>query len=429
MSVTVPEPIVRVPQRGRLIATLLAAQVCGSTGHSMTLAVGSVLAADITGANTFSGLPVAIAALGAALASLPMGRAMGRFGRRPPLAAGYGLAVIGAGLAIGSVVARSFPLLLLGMVLFGISNTSNLLARYAAADVTPAAQRGRAISLIVGGATIGSILGPNLIGLTDGPSRLLGLPVVAGGFLISVAAFCLAAAMIQTLLRPDPLALARHFQEAATSAVRPLARATRGEILRRPRVRLALGALMTAQLVMIGTTSTSPVYLRDQGHAVGTIGVAVSLHLAGMYATSPLTGWLCDRFGRLPIIATGALLLIGAVVFAALAPGGNSVLVSLALFLNGVGWNFAFVAGSALLTDALSPAERPSMQGFADLASGLMGALGSTLGGIVLGAWGFGVLNAAGAALVLIPLAGTWLRRPLLPPLGAEQSEPGASAA
>lgn len=417
-----------MPQRRRLIATLFAAQVCGSTGHSMSLAVGSVLAADITGTNTWAGLPVAVGALGAALASLPMGRAMGRFGRRPGLAGGYGLAVLGSGLAIASVVARSLPLLLLGMALFGIGNTSNLLARYAAADVSPGDQRGRAISLIVWGATIGSILGPNLVGLTDPPARLLGLPSVGGTFLISVAGFGLAALLTEALLRPDPLALAYQFQEPVTAADPPI-HATRAEILRRPRVRLAFGALMTAQLVMIATTSTSPVYLRDQGHAVGTIGVAVSLHLAGMYATSPLAGWLCDRFGRLPIIAIGAFLLIGAVVFAALAPGSDSGLVSLALFLNGVGWNFAFVAGSALLTDALTPAERPSMQGFADLGAGLMGALGSTLGGIILSAWGFGILNTVGAALVLVPLAGTWLRRPSLAPLAAERSEPGPSAA
>ena len=85
-----------------------------------------------------------------------------------------------------------------------------------------------------------------------------------------------------------------------------------------------------------------------------------------------------------------------------------------ALFLNGVGWNFAFVAGSALLTDALSPAERASIQGLADLVMGLMGASGSAAGGMILGVWGFAVLNTVGAVLVLAPLAATLLRRPVL---------------
>src|ERR671932_290351 len=120
--------------RPRLLGTLLATQICGSTAHSITLAVGSIVAADITGTNTWSGLPVATAALGAALASVPLARMMGRVGRRPGLALG-----------MMGVLGRSFPLLLLGMALFGIGNTSNLLARFAAADVSTADQRGRAI--------------------------------------------------------------------------------------------------------------------------------------------------------------------------------------------------------------------------------------------------------------------------------------------
>jgi MFS family permease len=416
------------PKRRRLLAALLAAQVCGSTGHSISLAVGSVVAAEITGSNTWSGLPVAVAALGAALASLPLARLMGRSGRRPGLVLGYGLAVLGSGLGMTGVLAGSFPFLLLGMALFGIGNTSNLLSRYAAADVSPGAERGRAISLIVWGSAAGSIIGPNLLGLAAELGGRLGLTAVGSAFLIGVSGFGLAALLIQALLRPDPLAVARLREPAPTDhrteRTRPL-----GAILRQPSVRIALGALMTSQLVMIGTTSTSPVYLHDQGHRVDAIGLAVSLHLAGMYAASPLTGWLCDRLGRLPVILAGGLLLIGAIAFAALAPGSNSGLVSLALCLNGVGWNFGFVAGSALLTDSLSTAERTSMQGMADLIMGLMGAAGSAAGGVILQAWGFPILNAVGAALVLGPLAATWLRRATLGPRPVEYSEANPSAA
>ena len=414
-------PVSALPARGRLMATLLAAQVCGSTGHSISLAVGSIVAADLTGSNTWSGLPVSVGALGAALASVPLARAMGRFGRRPGLVVGYGLGVLGSGLGMLGVMTRSFPLLLVGMLLFGIGQTSNLLARYAAADVSTGAQRGRAIGLIVWGSTLGSIVGPNLLGPAAWSAGPLGLPVVGSPFLIGLAGFGLAALLVEALLRPDPLTVAAQFEDPAM-ADRPAepARPLR-TILRQPSVRLALGALMTSQLVMIGTTSTSPVYLHDHGHHVDTIGLAVSLHLAGMYAASPLTGWLCDRFGRIAVITAGGLVLIGAVALAALAPGSDSTVVSLALFLNGVGWNFGFVAGSALLTDSLSPAERTSMQGLADLVMGLMGAIGSAIGGVILQLWGFPILNIVGAALILGPLAATWLRRGgLRPAVGAE---------
>jgi hypothetical protein len=151
------------PSRGRLMTTLFAAQVCGSTGHSIGMAIGGITAAAITGTNTWSGIPIAVGALGTALASWPLSRLMERSGRRPGLALGYGLAVLGALIAMAAVTTRSFPLLLAGMALFGISQTSNLLSRYAAADVSPSAQRGRAMGLIVWGSSAGSILGPNLM--------------------------------------------------------------------------------------------------------------------------------------------------------------------------------------------------------------------------------------------------------------------------
>jgi MFS family permease len=402
--------------------TLFAAQICGSTGHSIGMAIGSIMAAGITGTNTWSGLPIAVGALGTALASWPLARLMDRSGRRPGLVLGYGLAVVGTILGMVGVTIGSFPLLLVGMALFGVSQTSNLLSRYAAADVYPGERRGRAMGLIVWGSTAGSIIGPNLMEPALRVGGLLGVAPAASAFLISVGAYVLAAVLIETLLRPDPLAVARA-THASVAASRPAEPARPlGAILGDVRVQLALATLTISQFVMISTTSTSPVYLHDQGYHVQTIGLAVSLHLGGMYVASPLSGLLCDRFGRLTMIGVGALVLVGAVLLAGLAPGTDRGLVILALALNGVGWNFAFVAGSALLTDALSPAERASTQGLADLAMGLMGAFGSAAGGMILGVWGFTVLNALGAALVLGPLAATLLRRPALAALSTPRS-------
>ena len=405
--------------RVKLMATLFVAQVCGSTGHAIGMAVGSIMAAAITGTNTWSGVPIAVGALGTALASWPLARLMARSGRRPGLALGYGLAVIGAVLGLLGVAGRSFTLMLIGMALFGVAQTSNLLARYAAADVSPLAQRGRAMGLIVWASTVGSIIGPNLMAPALSLGARLSVPATASAFLISVASYTIAALLTFCFLRPDPLAIARQ-EQAAAEAGRPAGVVrSLGAILADVRVQIALATLSVSQFVMISTTAISPLYLHDQGHAVGTIGVAVSLHLAGMYVASPLSGWLADRLGRLPVIAAGALLLIFSVGLAGIVPGTEAVPVILALFLNGVGWNLAFVAGSALLTDALAPAERASVQGFADLLMGLMGAIGAVAGGMILGIWGFAILNAVGALLVLGPLAVTWLRRPALAALSS----------
>jgi len=319
-------------------------------------------------------------------------------------------------LGVVGVLIRNFPVMLAGMTLFGISNTSNLLARYAAADVTPAAQRGRAMGLIVWGSTAGALIGPNLMQPALRAGAAIGVDGPASAFLISVAGYALAALLVAAFLRPDPLALART-RESATMVGRPVAtpRRLRGA-LGDVRVQIAFATLGIGQFVMISTTSTSPVYLHMHGYPVALIGIAVSLHIGGMYVASPLSGWLSDRFGRMPVILLGALVLITAIAVAGLAPGTDRWTVILALFFNGVGWNLTFVAGSALLTDALSPSERASVQGFADLVLQLMGALGSTAGGMILGIWGFAILNAVGAALVLAPLAATLLRRPIARP-------------
>src|SRR5262245_22598379 len=398
--------------RGKLMATLFAAQVCGSTGHAIGLAVGSIMAASITGTNTWSGLPVAIGALGTALARWALARLLDRARRRPGLALGYALAVAGAGLGMAGVAGRSFALMLAGMALFGIASTSNLLARYAAADVSVEARRGRAMGLIVWGSTIGSVIGPNLMAPALRVGARLGVEAEASAFLVSVVGFALAALLVHVFLRPDPLAVARRRETTAAAGRASAPPRPIGAILGDLRVQIALAALTMSQFVMIATTSTSPVYLHDQGHRVQTIGLAVSLHLAGMYIASPLSGWLCDRFGRLLVIGAGAVVLIAAVMMAGLAPGSDRGLIMLGLFLNGVGWNLAFVAGSALLTDALSAAERASTQGFADLLMGLMGAVGSATGGVILGIWGFAILNVVGAALALGPLVFVFGRRP-----------------
>jgi MFS family permease len=398
--------------RTKLMVTLFAAQVCGATAHSLSMAVGGIMAATITGTNTTSGLPVGVAALGAALASWPLARWMAVAGRRPGLALGYALGGAGTVLGMIGVTVHNFSLFLLGMTLFGLGSTSNLLARYAAADVSPGPRRGRAMGFIVWGSAGGAIIGPNLLSPALALGNRLGIDREASAFLISVAGYGVAALLVELFLRPDPLAVARQLQaDAEPGRVEGPTRSL-GVILSDVRVQIALASLAIGQFVMISTTSTSPVYLHDQGHPVQIIGIATSLHLGGMYVTSPLSGWLADRFGRLPTIGAGALLLIGATTLAGFVPGTDSPLVILGLFLNGVGWNLAFVAGSALLTDALSPRERASTQGLADLVMGSMGALGSTAGGMILGVWGFTILNVVGAALVLAPLAVTVLRRP-----------------
>ena len=171
-----------------------------------------------------------------------------------------------------------------------------------------------------------------------------------------------------------------------------------------PQARLALTAISVAQLVMVGVMAMAPVHMGHGGAGLRTVGIVISFHTAGMYALSPVFGCLADRRGRLPVLAGGAGALAVAFLVAGTAGPHDMTMLSIGLFLLGLGWSAALVSGSALLVDAGPPADRPGVQGRADLAVNLSGALGGCLAGLIMAATSYGVLNALAALLVVVVL-------------------------
>jgi MFS family permease len=400
------KPVAFTPATQRkLLATLFAAQVFGGIGNAAGLAIGSVIAADLAGSDAWSGIPVGLATLGGGLASVPLSNYMGRSGRRLGLMTGHLVGALGALLCIQGIFERSFLVFTIGMTLTGVGQASNLLGRYAAADISTPEYRARAISIVVWGLTVGSLLGSNVLAVSGELAEWAGLPLTTGAFFAALVGFALAAAILAAMLNPDPADVAKQLHAGDGPARPPTPARPFAEIMAQPPVRLAIAALVLSHLVMIGTTSTMALYLHGNGHELGIIGVAVSLHLAGMYSASPISGWISDRYGRGATITCGSGMLLFSVLVAAVVPGSSSALVTLAVFLNGVGWNLAFVSGSALLTESLTPSEQARMQGIVDLFVGCMAAAASMSGGYILGTFGFPVLNLVGAVLVILPLA------------------------
>jgi len=394
--------------RRRTVRTLLLTESLGSAGFYGAYAAGSVLAADLLSGDALTGLPTSSAVLGAALASVPLSRRMLRLGRRHGLVLGYVVGVVGAALVVGAAALRSFPLVLPGMLLVGVANSSNHLARYVAGDVYPPERRGTAISLVVWGSTIGAVLGPNLLAPAGRVARAVGLTESGGFYAIALLAFASAAVVISRRLHPDPLDVARYLEadHAAGREAEPARSA-----LRVPAVQVALAAMIGSYAVMVMVMSMTPVHLRAHDHGLGPIGLVISAHLLGMFALSPLTGRLCDRLGSATVIAAGAILLPASAALAAALDASRHEPMMGALFLLGLGWNFGFVGGSTLLTDALRPTERVAMQGGADLATGLTSAAGSSVAGVLFALGGLEALAGAGAAVsvaVLALLVGRW---------------------
>jgi len=375
--------------------------------------VGGLLARDVAGTDSASGLGQTAGVLGAAVIAVPLARISDRAGRRAGLAVGYAVAVLGAVLAVVAAAVSSLPLLVLGLFAFGAATACGLQARYAAADLAVPERRGRDLSLVVWATTVGSVLGPNLAGPGADLGRSLGLPALGGAFAVSAVVFGLVALGVLSLLRPDPLLLARRLGGSGADVRR---RGTTGAAVRAvwasPGGRLGLTAVVVSHAVMVGVMVMTPVHMGHAGGSEGTtlriIGLVISVHVAGMYLFSPLVGWLADRSGRRTTVAVGGGLLLVAAALAGTAPPGAAVQLGAGLLLLGLGWSCGLIAGSTLVTESVTAELRPTAQGGTDLLMGLGAALAGVVGGPLLAVGGFGLVSGVSAALVL-PLAVVWL--------------------
>ena len=402
MTSVADETTSAVVQR-RTLRLLFATQIVSGMGVAIGSSVGALLAADLAGVG-LSGLAQSAAVVGGALAAIPATAIVHHHGRRPSLAAAYGVAAIGALLVVLAAVRGSLPLVFLGFFLFGGATAANLQARYAAVDLAPAALRGRHLSLIVWATTIGAVAGPHLAAPAGVALSPFGIPTLAAPYFFSAVLFVITGVAVLTLLRPDP-ALVAGTAGADSGAHRSL-RAGLSAIIARATAVLGVTAMAVGHMVMVGIMAMTPVHIRgagyDAAHTLRIVGVVISVHIAGMYAFAPLIGWLTDRLGRRLLIFAGIALLLTACVLAGGA-GYDNARLGAGLFTVGLGWSCTMVAGSTLLTESVPLERRASAQGLSDLIMGLAGASAGALSGVVVSAWGYPVL-ALVAAIATVPL-------------------------
>ena len=402
MTSVADETTSAVVQR-RTLRLLFATQIVSGMGVAIGSSVGALLAADLAGVG-LSGLAQSAAVVGGALAAIPATAIVHHHGRRPSLAAAYGVAAIGALLVVLAAVRGSLPLVFLGFFLFGGATAANLQARYTAVDLAPAALRGRHLSLIVWATTIGAVAGPHLAAPAGVALSPFGIPTLAAPYFFSAVLFVITGVAVLTLLRPDP-ALVAGTAGADSGAHRSL-RAGLSAIIARATAVLGVTAMAVGHMVMVGIMAMTPVHIRgagyDAAHTLRIVGVVISVHIAGMYAFAPLIGWLTDRLGRRLLIFAGIALLLTACVLAGGA-GYDNARLGAGLFTVGLGWSCTMVAGSTLLTESVPLERRASAQGLSDLIMGLAGASAGALSGVVVSAWGYPVL-ALVAAIATVPL-------------------------
>ena len=388
----------------RTLRVLFGSQVLGGVGVGIGIAVGSLLTEQISGSATLAGLPQTFSVLGGALAAVPLARLMGAHGRRPGLATGYGVGALGALVVVGATLTDSLLLVLAGMALFGVSSATNLQARYAATDLALPRHRARALATVVWATTVGAVAGPNLMSPSADLALDVGLPRYAGPFGWSVLAFALASALLLVALRPDPMRVAQEQHRAGGIEMRRASvRESLGAVRSSPRAALGLASIAVSHTAMVAVMVMTPVHMHDNGmDSLELIGLVISIHVAGMYAFSPLVGWLTDRVGEVRAVLTGFVVLLAAAACAGTAGPDGRVQLGAGLLLLGLGWSLGLISGSTLLSESVPGDVRTGVQGAADLVMGLAGAGGGALAGVVVGSAGYGVLNLLVGALVLV---------------------------
>ncbi|UQQ35945.1 MFS transporter [Paenibacillus polymyxa] len=394
----------------RTLITVIFSQIFGGAGLAAGVTVGALLAQDMLGTDKFTGIPTALFTLGSAVAALLVGRFSQRFGRRM----GLGLGFIAGGVgAVGVVVAalmNSITLLLISLLVYGSGTATNLQARYAGTDLANSKQRATAASMAMVFTTIGAVAGPNLVNVTGEFALSIGVPSLAGPFLLAAVAYTLAGIILLLLLHPDPLLVAK----AVANQTAPGSQSNfDSEATRDGRKGITLGALIMiiTQIVMVAIMTMTPVHMKHHGHGLGEVGLVIGFHIGAMYLPSLVTGILVDKIGRIAMAMASAVTLLLAGVVAALAPTDSMVMLIVALSLLGIGWNFGLISGTALIVDSTTTSNQAKVQGSVDVLIALAGASGGALSGMIVANSSYSILSYAGGilALALLPIM-LWIR-------------------
>ena len=403
----VPLNDIDVPRvQRRTVGVLAGSQVLSGIAVAGSVAAGSLIAVSVSGSEAVAGLAQTFGVLGAALMALPLARIALSKGRRASLSLGYGVGATGALIVIVGAVWALLPVVLIGCLLVGVASASGYQARYAAVDLAEDDKRGRQLSYVVWAATIGAVLGPNLLQPSGALGLALGLPQLAGPYVVTAITLIGAVLILMIFLRPDPYVLAAKLRaqkdaEAAKEMAKPRLRDGIAHLRGNRGALLGMCAIALGHVVMVMVMVMTPVHMAHVDVTLTLIGLVISVHVAGMYAFSPVVGWSVDRFGRIPVIVTGVFILLAACLIAGVAPGDNVVMLGVGLFLLGLGWSCTLIAGSTLLVDDVGAVERPSVQGLSDLVMNGAGAIGGAVAGIIVAFSSYGVLCAVAAVPVL----------------------------
>jgi predicted MFS family arabinose efflux permease len=281
-----------------------------------------------------------------------------------------------------------------------------LQARYAGTDLASQNQRATAISFILVSTTVGAFAGPNLVDVMGDFASSIGVPALAGPFILSGTAFIIAGLIIFFMLRPDPFLIVKMLESSKNKQINKLSITNSNQSNDKRGIAIGAAVMILTQLVMIAIMTMTPVHMKHHGHGLSAIGLVIGVHIGSMYLPSLITGILVDKIGRtVMIIASGITLLLAGVI-AAIAPSDSMLLLVIALSLLGIGWNFGLISGTTILVDSTESSTRAKTQGTIDVLIALAGASGGAMSGMIVAYSSYTVLSFAGGilSLMLVPV-------------------------
>ncbi|MGE7876774.1 MFS transporter [Peribacillus muralis] len=400
-----PEKLQQLYKRTLLVVVI--SQIFGGAGLAAGVTVGALLAQDMLGTDSVTGIPTALFTLGSAGAALFVGRLSQRFGRRSGLAAGFLAGGIGAIGVVMSALTNSMLLLLISLLIYGAGTATNLQARYAGTDLANSTQRAKAVSMAMVSTTLGAVAGPNLVDYMGGFAISIGIPALAGPFILAAAAYILAGLVLLILLRPDPFIVAKAISDVqSTSSNLPLKEDSNLLSINKRGIFAGAAVMVLTQFVMTAIMTMTPIHMGHHGHSLKEVGLVIGFHIGAMFLPSLVTGYLVDKIGRSFMAIASAITLLISGVLAALGPDDSMAVLITALALLGLGWNFGLISGTAILVDAAPPSTRAKTQGSVDVLVALSGALGGVLSGMIVAGSSYSTLTLVGGvlSLVLIPV-------------------------
>lgn len=388
--------------RRRTIQTLSTAQVFSGIGVAGAVPAGALLVLEVSGSESLSGLAQTFSVLGAALMAIPLASLTARGGRRLALSTGYVVGAMGATSAVLGGSFRILPLLLLGTMMVGAASAAGYQTRFAAVDLSSDEHRARDLSMVVWAGTVGAVAGPNLLDFSGSIATSLGMRELVGPYLFAGAMLLVGAVVIWSRLRPDPYLYSRREANDPVKRERGTTKRAFATIRASRPATIALAAIVVGHIAMVSIMVMTPVHMRHVDVSLKVIGLVISVHILGMYALSPVMGWLSDRYGRYAVIRLGVVLLLLSALVAGTAAADDAISLGIGLFLLGLGWSATIVAGSTLLAESLVASDRPAAQGASDLMMNGAGALGGVVAGIIIAVASYGVLCAVAAIPILL---------------------------